>query len=86
LRNDLVTDMAIVVPQPNYRLGQVMFVAQGTQARCAQDKVPAGPRFHIQPTSRKHAQKLAAGKKQHIVLNRADTLYRPIRSRSNLLR
>jgi hypothetical protein len=59
--------MTSLVPQPDYRFGRViMFIGQRTQARRAQQKVSTARRFEPEPASAEHAQKVAAGKKQHV--------------------
>src|SRR5262249_5443767 len=52
----LVANMTSIIPQANHRLGQVVFVTQGTHARRAQEEVATGARFESQPSSCKHAQ------------------------------
>lgn len=58
----LVADMTIVVPQPDRWLRQLVFIAQRTQARCAQQKESAGPRLQTEPPGGEHPQEVAAGK------------------------
>src|SRR4029453_9782397 len=60
-------NMTRVVPQPDHRLGQViMFIGQRTQARRAQQEVSTARRLDPEPASTERAQKMAAGKKQHV--------------------
>src|SRR5438552_876042 len=76
--------MTSVVPQPDHRFGQVVFIAQHTHARCAQQEKPAGRRFKAEPTGGEHPKKMAARKKQHIALDRAQPAHDTISTRAHL--
>ena len=78
--------MAIVIPQPNCWLRKVVFIAQCTQARCAQEEEFAGARLQAEPATSEHSQEVTAGKKQHITFDRAQTLDHAVRPRTDLAR
>src|SRR5262245_44407489 len=78
--------MTCIVPQANHRLGQVVFVAQGTHASRAQQEVATGSRFEPQPSSRKHAQEMPTGKEQHVPLDGPDSAYHTVSPDTNLFR
>src|SRR6516162_3238212 len=80
----LVADMTRIIPQANHRLGQVVFVTQGTDARRAQEEVSTGSRFEPQPSSRKHAQEMPAGKEQHVPLKGPHSAYHAVGPDTNL--
>src|SRR5262249_20008845 len=77
--------MTSVVPQPNDRLGHVVFVAQRTETCRAQQK--GFPSFGSQadPPGGAHAKKVAARKEQPVAWYRADATDPPISPRSDLL-
>ena len=61
--------MARFVPQPDYRLGQVVvFIAQRTEACGAQQEVPAIRRVQTDPAGGEHPQEMPARKNQHVTL------------------
>ena len=78
--------MICVVPQLNYRLGQVVFVAKRAQARRAQQEVLAGGRFQPQPTRGEYSQYVSARENQHVAMNLADSLHHSVSACSDLLR
>ena len=69
--HELLAHVTSIVPQPNHRFGAVMFIAQGTQARRAQQEILAGPRFEPEPAGGEHPQEMPARKQQHVPLDRA---------------
>src|SRR5262249_49949621 len=75
-----------IIPQANHRLGQVVFVTQGTHTRGAQQEVATGSRFEPQPSSRKHAQEMPAGKEQYVPLEGPHSAYHPVGPDTNLFR
>src|SRR6266403_6065563 len=76
--------MTSIVPQPDHRFGQVVFITQRAHARCAQQEQPAGRRFEAKPTGGEHPKKMAARKKQHIALDRAQPAHDTISTRAHL--
>src|SRR5215469_4199246 len=78
--------MTCIIPQANHRLGQVVFVTQGTHASRAQEEVSTGSRFEPQPSSRKHAQEMPAGKEQHVPLDGPHSAYHAVGPDTNLFR
>src|SRR4029453_16470752 len=72
-------NMASVVPQPDYRLRQVVFVAQRTHARGAQHEVFTERGIEAEPTSGEYSEKMRAGKNQHVTCDRAHTFHRAVR-------
>ena len=76
--------MTSVVPQPDYRLRQVVFVAQRAQARRAQQEESAGSRLEPEPTSGEYSQEMPAGEKQHVTFDTARAFHRAVRPRANL--
>jgi hypothetical protein len=65
--------MVIVIPEPDYRFGAVVFIGEYAQARGAQHKVTARTRVEAQPPGDQHAQKMAAGEEDHISSDGPDT-------------
>src|SRR5262245_30887099 len=76
--------MPSVVPQPDDRLRQVVFVAQRTQARGAQQEVSTERDIESEPTSSEYAQEMPAGEQQHVTFDRAHAFDRAIRSCADL--
>src|SRR5262245_36638364 len=64
-------DVTSVVPKPNDRLQQAMFVAQRTHACGTQQQVSRRSRREPQPAGGEHAEKVTAGKEQRIVASRS---------------
>src|SRR4029434_1220802 len=62
----LAPNMTSVVPQPDYRLRHVVFVAQRAQARRAQHEVSTERGIEAEPTSGEYSQEMPARKKQHV--------------------
>jgi hypothetical protein len=60
------SNMTCIVPQPDHRLGHVVFVTQGTHASGAQEEVSAGSGLEPEPSSCWHAQEVPAGKEQDV--------------------
>src|SRR2546427_5712576 len=65
-RFGLAANMASVVPQPDYWLSQVVFVAQRAQARWTQQEVSPDHDIEPEPTSGEYSQEMPARKKQHM--------------------
>src|SRR5262245_49273898 len=82
----LVANMTCVIPQPNHRLGQGVFVTQGTHARRAQEEVATGSGFESQPSSCKHAQEMTAGKEQRVPLDGPHSAYHAVGPNTDLFR
>src|SRR5207248_7303507 len=76
--------MTGVVPQPDYRLRQVVFVTQRTQARCAQQEVSTECGIEPEPARGKYSQEMPAGEKQHVTFDTARAFHRAVRPRANL--
>src|SRR2546426_7175961 len=85
-RFGLAANMTSVVPQPDYWLRQVVFVAQRAQARWAQQEVSTDRGIEPEPTSGEYSQEMPARKKQHVTLNRAHAFHRAVCPRANLVR
>src|SRR5437870_9673353 len=78
--------MASVVPQPDYWLRQVVFVAQRTQARCAQQEVSTERGIEPEPTSGEYSQEMRAGKNQHVAFDSAHPFHNSVCAHSNFVR
>src|SRR5437773_3513346 len=76
--------MASVVPEPDYWLRQVVFVAQRTHARRAEHEVSTERGIEAEPASSKYSEKMRARKDQHITLDSAGAFHHTICSRANL--
>src|SRR5439155_16685384 len=76
--------MTGVVPQPDYRLRQVVFVTQRTQARCAQQEVSTECGIEPEPARGEYSQEMPAGEKQHVTFDTARAFHRAVRPRANL--
>ena len=63
--------MTCIVRKPDYRLKEVVFVAQRTQACCAQHKVFAVHDIEPEPPCGERSQKVPAGKNQNVTSDRA---------------
>src|SRR4029453_13744575 len=78
--------MTSLIPQSDHRFGQaIMFMGQHAQARRAQQEVSTASGFEPEPASAEHAQKMAAGKKQHVPVNRAQAAHYPVGPRTDLI-
>src|SRR6266576_4985976 len=83
----LLADMAILIPQSDYRLGQVMLITERTQAGRAQKKMSSGsPRFESEPAGGEHSNKMPAGKNQRVSPDLAHPAHHAIRPRADLSR
>src|SRR6266545_3437125 len=82
----LAPNMASVVPEPDYRLRQVVFVAQRTHARRALHEVSTERGIEAEPTSGEYSEKMRARKKQHVTSDRAGTFHHTICPRADLVR
>lgn len=78
--------MTSVVPQSDDRLGPVMFIAQRTQARRAQQEEPAGRRFEPEPAGGEHSQEMTARKEQRVPFYGTHPPDNAIGSRPHLVR
>ena len=76
--------MTGVVPQPHYRLRQVVFVTQRTQARGAQQEVSTECGIEPEPARGEYSQEMPAGEKQHVTFDTAHAFHRAVRPRANL--
>ena len=61
-------DMAIVVPESDNGLGKVVFVAQNTQARRAQQQISPPGWFEPEPAGGQHPKEVSTGKKNDVRL------------------
>src|SRR3989441_12963211 len=84
-RFGLAANMTSVVPQPDYWLRQVVFVAQRTQARCAQQEVSTDHGIEPEPTRGEDSQEMPARKKQHMTPDRAHAFDRAVGPRGHLV-
>jgi hypothetical protein len=67
----LSVHMASVVPESDHWPGELVFVAQGTEARCAQHEISAiRRRFEPKPARRQYTHEMPACENQHVSLNR----------------
>src|SRR2546422_303805 len=82
---DSVAHMACIVPQPDRRLGQAVFVSQYTYACRGQHEKSSGSGFEPKPAGREHAQKMPARKNQHIAFDLAHTAHSVIGPAANLI-
>jgi len=64
-------DVARFVPQPDYRLGLVVFIAERAKARSAQQEVPATRCIETEPAGGEHPQEMPTRKNQHVTFDRA---------------
>src|SRR5437870_656727 len=78
--------MASVVPEPNYWLRQVVFVAQRTHARRAEHEVSTERGIEAEPASSKYSEKMRARKDQHITLDSAHAFHHAVCPRADLVR
>src|SRR6266850_6365750 len=78
--------MTSVVPQPNYWLRQVVFIAQRTQARRAEQEVSTECGIEPQPARGEYSQEMPAGEKQHVTFDRAGAFQHTICPRTDLVR
>ena len=62
----LAPNMTGVVPQPDYRLRQVVFVTQRTQAGGAQKEISTERGIQSEPASGEYSKEMPAGEKQHV--------------------
>src|SRR5947208_457536 len=83
---DSVTHIAGVVPQPDHRLGQAIFVSKYTYAGCGQREKSPGRGFEPKPARGEHSEKMPTGKYQQIAFDRARTAHNVIGPRANLVR
>jgi hypothetical protein len=78
--------MTIIVPQSNCWLRQVVFIAQRTQACCAQQEKSASAWLETEPARGEHTQEVSAGKKQDVTIDRVYAFDRAVRPRTDLAR
>src|SRR5215813_11946891 len=77
--------MMCVIPQLDYRPGQLFLVADRTQACSAQhETLGIGRYFKPNPARRQYSNEMPAGKKQHISRHRAQAAYHAIGPRRGL--
>jgi hypothetical protein len=74
-----------LVPPPNDGLRDVVLVTQRAETRRAEHEVLTCSGFESQPTSRKHAQKMPAGKQQHAAIQCAYSAHHTIGARAYLI-
>src|SRR5947208_2545114 len=84
-RFGLAANMTSVVPQPDYWLSQVVFVAQRSQARWAQQEVSTDHGIEPEPPRGEYSQEMPARKKQHMTPDRAHTFDRAVGPPANLV-
>src|SRR5262249_37107965 len=78
--------MTSIIPQPDHRMGAVMFIAERTQARRAQQEVSSGPHFEPEPAGGEDAQEVPAREQQHVPPGRAHPLHHPVGTGADLFR
>src|SRR6266576_2081153 len=78
--------MASVVPQPDYWLRNVVFIAQRTQARCAKHEASTDDGIEPEPTSGEYPQEVTARKKQHVAFDSAHAFHNPVCTHGNVVR
>jgi hypothetical protein len=78
--------MTCIVPQPDRRLGQIVFVTQGTQAGGAQEEVSAGSGFKPEPPSCQNTQEVPAGKEQDVSVDGSHSAHEAVGPDTNLFR
>src|SRR5439155_1372046 len=76
--------VAAIVPQPDRGFRQVVFIAQGAQARSTQQEQSAAHWLESEPTRGKHSQKVSARENQNLPLDHADLPQHTISPCTNL--
>jgi hypothetical protein len=75
-----------IIPKPDRRIGDVMFVAERTKACCVQHQKLSGSRLESEPASGEHSQEMSARKNQDIAFDRAHTTDNTVGPGANLFR
>ena len=70
----LVDNVPRVVPQPNSRVRQIMFVTEGADARRTQQETSTVGSIEPDPASGKDSQEMSAGENKNIVADSANSL------------
>ena len=83
---DSVVHVAGIVPQPDHRPGQVIFVSEDTDAGRGQHEKAPGRRFDPKPASREYSEKMRTGEYQNIAFDRTHTAHNVIGPRAHLVR
>ena len=79
--------MARIVPESNHRPGDLVFIAQGAEARCTQHEISAvGSGFDPQPPGRQDPNEMSTGEKQDVALYCAGPVYNSIGASADLPR
>src|SRR5436190_21629001 len=78
--------MAIVVPQADGGFGQVVFIAQGAQAGCAQEQEAACRRLKPKPARGENPQEMPAREDQDVTLESPEQPHDAIGPRPHLPR
>src|SRR5271165_811201 len=78
--------MAGFIPQPDYRLSQMVLLTQCAEARGAQQEILAGRHFKIEPASGEDAQEMPVRKNQHVAFDRAHPAHDAIGASADLFR
>ena len=79
--------VASVVPESDHRPGEIVFVAQGTEARRAQHEISAVCcRFEPEPARRQYPHEMPACENQYVFRNRTQSANDAVRTDADLLR
>jgi hypothetical protein len=79
----LIEDMAIVIPQADCRLLQVMFVAQNAQGRCGEHEQAGVSRRQPQPARREDTETMAVTEEQGMAVDGPQASDYPVRAGTN---
>src|SRR6476469_4649486 len=74
IASSLRGDMARIVPQPNYRRRLIVFIAECAQAGRGEKEVFSPQWLQAEPAGGEHAEEMAAGKKQHVAVDRTNAV------------
>src|SRR2546425_10656685 len=74
-----------IVPKPNDRFGQVVFVAQDAQAGRAEEDIATGLGWQVEPAGGPHAQEMAAREKQNVFRRRSQAAENTVGANADLL-
>ena len=78
-RIDSLNHVMIVVPQSDHWPGQLVLIADGTQACCAKhEPLCIGRHFKPNPAGREYPNEMSAGKKQDLARYRAHAVHHAI--------
>src|SRR6202012_6205193 len=79
-------DMLRIIPQPDRRLREVVFVSKHAEAGRLQDEGGAAPRIKSKPACRQHTQEMPARKDQYVFVDRPNASHDTVRSCADLVR